>query len=65
MKLFKWSRNRPKSGWGTYFERMIKYETPKGFIDQLGNIIDNIRSRTKNHGKSYTIVIPYPSQGYK
>jgi len=59
-RFFKISRKMPHSGWGTYFERMIKYSTPKGDVDQLGSIIDNIKSRTINYGASYTIVIPYP-----
>ena len=59
-RFFKMSRKMPHSGWGTYFERMIRYSTPKGDIDQLGSIIDNIKSRSRNYGASYTMVIPYP-----
>jgi len=59
-KFFKRKRREPRSGWGTYFERMINYPTPKGDIDQLGGIINNINNRPKNYGASYTIVIPCP-----
>jgi thymidylate synthase len=57
--------NRPRKerrhGWGTYFGRMIEYPAPNDSnIDQLGIIIDNIRSRPKNYGSSYAIVIPCP-----
>lgn len=60
MRFFKRPREKTRSGWGTYFERMIKYPAPNGDIDQLGNIINNINSRVKNYGASYTIVIPCP-----
>lgn len=59
-RFFKSSRKKPHSGWGTYFERMIRYSTPNGDVDQLGSIIDNIKSRSRNYGASYTMVIPYP-----
>jgi len=59
-RFFKSSRKKPHSGWGTYFERMIKYTTPAGDIDQLGNIIDNIKNRQTNYGASYNIITPYP-----
>jgi len=61
-RFFKLSRKKPHSGWGTYFERMIRYSTPNGDIDQLGSIIDNIKSRSRNYGASYTMVIPYPNR---
>ena len=50
----------PRSGWGTYFDRMINYDTPKGAVDQLGQIIDNIKNRSKIHGSSFVMVIPQP-----
>ena len=59
-KFFAWSRKRPNSGWGTYFERMINYSTLEKGVDQLGRIIDNINSRHTNYGASYNIIIPYP-----
>jgi len=59
-RFFDRPREKPRSGWGTYFVRMIQYPTPNGNIDQLGNIIDNINDRPKNYGASYTIVIPCP-----
>lgn len=49
-----------KKHWGTYFERMIRYQTSKGDIDQLGKIIDHINDRTTNYGAAHTILIPYP-----
>jgi thymidylate synthase len=61
MRFFAMSRNMPHSGWGTYFERMIKYESPgKKITDQLGSIIDNINSWTTNYGASFVMTIPYP-----
>jgi thymidylate synthase len=59
-RFLKRPREKPRSGWGTYFARMIKYPTPNGDIDQLGSIIDNINNRTINYRASYAIVIPCP-----
>jgi thymidylate synthase len=59
-RFFEMSRKMPHSGWGTYFERMIKYSTPNKDIDQLGNIIDNINNRPTNYGASYNMITPYP-----
>jgi thymidylate synthase len=58
-RFFNRPREKPRSGWGTYFERMIEYSTPNGNIDQLGNIIDNINKRPVNYGASHIMVIPY------
>lgn len=61
-RYFKVTRHMEHSGWGTYFERMIKYPCPTGTgsIDQLGNIIDNINNRTTNYGAAHVIIIPQP-----
>jgi thymidylate synthase len=61
-RFFKRPRKDPRSGWGTYFARMIKYPTANGDIDQLGDIINNINNRSKNYGASYTMVIPCPDR---
>lgn len=52
--------------WGdTYFARMIRYAGNGIEVDQLGTIIDNINTRTKNYGASYVMVIPYPQKDIK
>jgi len=61
-RFFDRPRKISRTGWGTYFVRMVKYPTPDGNIDQLGGIIDNINDRQKNYGASYTIVIPCPNK---
>lgn len=63
-KFFRMAKKMPHSGWGTYFERMIHYESPKGYVDQLGDIIDNINKRNINYQASHTIVIPYPHRDH-
>ena len=59
-RFYRRTRDKPRNGWGTYFERMINYSMPSGVIDQLGNIIDNINNRQTNYGASFIIIIPYP-----
>lgn len=59
-RYFKITRSMEHSGWGTYFERMIRYPCPTGNIDQLGNIIDNINNRSTNYGAAHVIIIPQP-----
>jgi len=54
------SQKSQKHGWGTYFERMISYNTSSGKIDQLGSIIDNINNRDIVYGAANVMVIPYP-----
>jgi len=61
-RFFNRPRDNPRSGWGTYFLRMVNYQTKEGEIDQLGRIIDNINNRTKNYKVCYTIIIPYPDK---
>jgi thymidylate synthase len=61
IRWYKLSRKMEHKGWGTYFDRMIRYEfTEKTHTDQLGRIIDNINNRTRNYGASHVMVIPYP-----
>jgi len=55
-------RKKLRTGWGTYFNHMIKYTAQNGDIDQLGSIIDNINNRDKNYGASYFMIIPRPDR---
>lgn len=64
-RYFKMTRQMEHSSWGTYFERMIKYPTANGDVDQLGTIIDNINTRDKNYGASYVLIIPRPDKDLK
>jgi thymidylate synthase len=59
-KYFKLTRRMAHRGWGTYFERMIKYQTPNGNVDQLGRIINNINNHKVNYGAAHVIIIPQP-----
>ncbi len=52
--------DRLKTSWGTYFRRMTYYQTPKGPINQLSNIISAIRYRKATHKAAYTILIQNP-----
>lgn len=61
-RYFKVTRGMDHSGWGTYFERMIRYPTHMGIVDQLGSIIDNINNRTVNYGAAHVILIPQPNR---
>jgi len=67
-RYFKFTRTQPHRGWGTYFERMIRY-SPDGnnshAVDQLSNIIDAINERNTNYGAAYVVVIPYPQKESK
>lgn len=59
-KFFRMTRSMEHSGWGTYFERMIKYPTIDGNIDQLGHIIECIRKNDKVQRAAYTMLFPKP-----
>lgn len=59
-RFYKWTRTRPRSGWGTYFRRMLHYESDKGSVNQLANIINSINSRQKDYKAAYTVVIQKP-----
>ncbi len=51
---------RRKRSWGTYFRRMTRYQTEKGPVNQLENIIYAIRKRQNISKAAYTIVIQNP-----
>ncbi len=53
-------RYQNKSSWGTYFRRMTCFQTPKGSVNQLENIIGAIRKREKVSKAALTIVIQQP-----
>lgn len=58
--LFARIQNRKRS-WGSYFRRMIHYETGSGSIqNQLGNIIQAINTREKVSTAAYTVIIQKP-----
>lgn len=59
---FKETRRMQHAAWGTYFERMIRYPTTSGNIDQLGIIIDNINNRNVNYRASHVLIIPEPNK---
>lgn len=59
-KYFNMTRHMAHSGWGTYFERMIRYPTADGTKNQLGKIIASINTSTKIQRAAYTMVIPKP-----
>jgi len=61
-RFFDRPREKPRNGWGTYFQRMIKYPIHNVSIDQLGTIIDSINNRERNYGASYFIIIPCPDK---
>jgi hypothetical protein len=50
---------RPHS-WGTYFHRMIAYETPAGPINQLEQIISAVRSDGRVFKGAFSMVIQTP-----
>lgn len=62
-RFFKYTRNKAHSGWGTYFERMIRYPSESGNVDQLGKIINSIRESERISRAAYTMIIPKP--GYE
>lgn len=65
-KYYKANNLKSHAKWGdTYFARMIRYGDKENVVDQLGTIIDSIKTRTKNYGASYVIVIPYPQKDIK
>lgn len=67
-RYFNFTRTQAHSGWGTYFERMIRYAPDGDFdkaIDQLSTIIDAINGRVVNYGSAYTMVTLYPQKDVK
>jgi thymidylate synthase len=51
---------RRKPSWGTYFRRMTHYEKSGTPVNQLGNIIEAIRTRRTVSKAAYTVVIQNP-----
>ena len=65
-RYFSYTRKLEHSGWGTYFERMIRFQGNKQEpFDQLGSIIDNLNNRKVVRGHCNVIVIPYSSDQNK
>lgn len=61
-KFYPWTRKRPKSGWGTYFYRMINYERNGKVTNQLDKIITAINSRRTLTRNCFNISILYPDK---
>lgn len=59
-RFYPWTRKRPRKGWGTYFYRMINYESKGRIINQLRNIINSINSRQKTYKACCTLGLIYP-----
>jgi thymidylate synthase len=49
-----------KTSWGTYFRRMTRYEHDGTHENQLRNIVEAMRNRTKVYRAAYTIIIQKP-----
>ena len=52
--------HRRKPSWGTYFRRMTHYEKSGTVVNQLGSIIEAIRTRQTVSKAAYTVVIQNP-----
>lgn len=52
--------HRLKPDWGTYFRRMTHYDKAGGMVNQLGDIIQAIRTRAKVSKGAYTAIIQNP-----
>jgi len=52
--------HRRKPSWGTYFRRMTHYDKGGDVVNQLGNIIEAIRTRENVSRAAYTVVIQNP-----
>ena len=59
-RFYPWTRTKAHRGWGTYFKRMIDYETRYGRVNQLDNIITAIKTRRNSAKAAYTIIIQRP-----
>lgn len=59
-RFFKHTRKSEHSGWGTYFERMIRYPWGEQEVDQLGKIIKSIKGSERILRAAYTMIIPKP-----
>lgn len=51
---------RRRQSWGTYFRRMTHYDKVGDVVNQLGNIIEAIRTRQNVSKAAYTVVIQNP-----
>jgi hypothetical protein len=51
---------RRKPGWGTYFRRMTHFDKSGVVVNQLGNIIEAIRTRQNTSRAAFTVVIQSP-----
>jgi hypothetical protein len=58
--MYPWTRKRAHSGWGTYFHRMINYEKESSSVNQLENIVDAIKNRSRVNHAAFTIIIEKP-----
>lgn len=58
-RMYPWTRTRPRSGWGTYFHRMINYDGQNN-LNQLDNIIRAINKSDRVNRAAYTMVIAKP-----
>jgi hypothetical protein len=53
---------RIKTSWGTYFRRMTRYHVNGMHENQIDNIINAIKGRTKVYKAAYTIIIQKPGR---
>ena len=57
--FYNYTRDKEHCGWGTYFKRMISYQTKDGGeYDQLDSIIKRIKNIKSNYGSANFMVIP-------
>lgn len=59
-RFYKHTRKSKHRGWGTYFERMIRYPGGGKEVDQLGKIINSINRSGRIFRAAYTMIIPIP-----
>jgi thymidylate synthase len=60
LSYFNYPPRKKSLKWGTYFYRMINYETSNTFVNQLDNIIEAINNRKRRSRAAYTIIIEKP-----
>jgi len=58
--LYERTMNRVPHSWGTYFRRMICYETTTGPVNQLEQIISAMRSDERVFKGAFTLVLQMP-----
>lgn len=63
-RLYPKLMKKERSGWGTYFQRMVNYETVLNgeivYVDQLGKIIESMGKNKNVHRAAYTVNISRP-----